>query len=144
MYNTKFVQEFAFAYCNCPLSGKPKASVWCLSVCLSHYCLTLMRLLRRIFKVTHQQAAPAANAASLRFGRSVRGSVYLFVNDCVVRASSNDLSLRGIIIIIIIKDIYIAQVRKGHKCAMSAEMAAWLRNCLYVSIAIYITNCQDS
>jgi len=31
-------------------------------------------------------------------------------------------------IIIIIKDIYIAQVRKGHKCAMST----------------YITNCQDS
>jgi len=30
------------------------------------------------------------------------------------------------IIIIIIKDIYIAQVRKGHKCAMSAEMAVWL------------------
>jgi len=29
------------------------------------------------------------------------------------------------IIIIIIKDIYIAQVRKGHKCAMSAEMAVW-------------------
>ena len=27
-----------------------------------------------------------------------------------------------------IKDIYIAQVRKSHKCAMSAEMAVWLRN----------------
>jgi len=37
-----------------------------------------------------------------------------------------------IIIIIIIKGIYIAQVRKGHKCAMSAEMAVWLRNCLYL------------
>jgi len=35
-----------------------------------------------------------------------------------------------IIIIIIIKGIYIAQVRKGHKGAMSAEMAVWLRNCL--------------
>jgi len=35
-----------------------------------------------------------------------------------------------IIIIIIIKRINIAQVRKGHKCAMSAEMAVWLRNCL--------------
>ena len=33
------------------------------------------------------------------------------------------------IIIIIIKGIYIAQVHKGHKCAMSAEMAVWLRNC---------------
>jgi len=32
--------------------------------------------------------------------------------------------------IIIIKDIHIAQVREGHKCAMSAEMAVWLRNCL--------------
>jgi len=34
------------------------------------------------------------------------------------------------IIIIIIKNIYIAQVCKGHKCAMSAEMAVRLRNCL--------------
>jgi len=39
---------------------------------------------------------------------------------------------RYIIIIIIVKGIYIAQVRKGHKCAMSAEMAVWLRNCLYL------------
>jgi len=30
------------------------------------------------------------------------------------------------------KSIYIVQVRKGHKCAMSAEMAVWLRNCLYL------------
>ena len=37
-----------------------------------------------------------------------------------------------IIIIITIKGICIAQVRKGHKCAMSAEMAVWLRNCLYL------------
>ena len=37
-----------------------------------------------------------------------------------------------VIIIIIIKGIYIAQVRKGHKCAMSAEMAVLLRNCLYL------------
>ena len=35
-------------------------------------------------------------------------------------------------IIIIIKDIYIAQVRKGHKCAVSAEMAVWLRNYLFL------------
>ena len=34
------------------------------------------------------------------------------------------------LIIIIIQGIYIAQVRKGHKCAMSAEMAVWLRDCL--------------
>jgi len=37
---------------------------------------------------------------------------------------------KPIIIIIIIKDIYITQVRKGHNCAISAEMAVWLRNCL--------------
>jgi len=30
----------------------------------------------------------------------------------------------------IIKGIYIAQVRKGHICAMSAETAVWLRKCL--------------
>ena len=42
------------------------------------------------------------------------------------------LQIDIIIIIIIIKGIYIAQVRKGHKCAMSAEMAVWLRNCLYL------------
>ena len=45
-------------------------------------------------------------------------------------------SFRGdniiIIIIIIIKGIYIAQVRNGHKYALSAEMAVWLRNCLYL------------
>ena len=48
--------------------------------------------------------------------------------------------------IIIIKAIYIAQVCKSHKCAMSAEMAVWLRRPLtvYVSIAIDITNYQDS
>ena len=34
------------------------------------------------------------------------------------------------IIIIIIKGFNIAQVRKCYKCAMSAEMAVWLRNCL--------------
>jgi len=45
-----------------------------------------------------------------------------------------------IINIIITKDINVAQVRKGHKCAMSAEMAVWLRNCL----SLYITNYQDS
>ena len=49
-----------------------------------------------------------------------------------------------IIIILIIKHIYIAQVRKGHKCAMSAEMAVWLRNCLSLCSYIYITNYQDS
>jgi len=38
-----------------------------------------------------------------------------------------------ITIIITIKDIYIAQVRKGHKCAMSAEMAVWLCNCRCIS-----------
>jgi len=38
-----------------------------------------------------------------------------------------------ITIIITIKDIYIAQVRKGRKCAMSAEMAVWLCNCLCIS-----------
>jgi len=32
-------------------------------------------------------------------------------------------------IYLFIKGIHIAQVRKGHKCAMLAEMAVWLRNC---------------
>jgi len=57
-----------------------------------------------------------------------------------LRRSSSDHSIdaaamwrrRQIIVIIIIKGIYIAQVLKGHKCAMSAEMAVWLRNCLYL------------
>jgi len=44
-------------------------------------------------------------------------------------------------IIIIIKDIYMAQVCKGHKCAMSAEMAVWLRNCpcLYSYLHNYLS-----
>jgi len=50
------------------------------------------------------------------------------------------VSNANIIIIIIIKGIYIAQVRKGHKCAISAEMAVWFLT-VYVSIAMYITNC---
>jgi len=34
---------------------------------------------------------------------------------------------------IITKDInYIAQVRKGHKCTITAEMAVWLRNCVFL------------
>ena len=47
--------------------------------------------------------------------------------------------VRIIIIIIIIKGIYIAQVRKGHKCAMSAEMAVWLRNCLGLYSCLHCT-----
>jgi len=41
-----------------------------------------------------------------------------------------------IIIIFIIEDIFIAQVHSGHKYAVSAEMAVWLRNCLcnYVTV----------
>ena len=51
----------------------------------------------------------------------------------VLRSSYNNVT-----VIIIIKDIYIAQVRKGHKCAMSAELAVWLRNCL--SLYSYLHN----
>ena len=54
---------------------------------------------------------------------------YRFIQVVLYKRSLNGCS---IIIIIIIKDIYIAHVRKGHKCAMSAEMAVWLRNCLYL------------
>ena len=46
------------------------------------------------------------------------------------------------IITIIIKDIYIAQVHKGHKCSVWAEMAVWLCNCL--CLYSYLHNCQDS
>jgi len=53
-------------------------------------------------------------------------------NGRVQSLRSPDVTNIIIIIIIIIKDIYIAQVRKGHKCAMSAEMAVWLRNSLYL------------
>ena len=49
-----------------------------------------------------------------------------------MRTALTDWLTFYIIITIIIKVIYIAQVRKGHKCAMSAEMAVWLRNCLYL------------
>jgi len=31
------------------------------------------------------------------------------------------IKVEAMLLIIIIKDIYLAQVRKGHKCAMSAE-----------------------
>ena len=32
----------------------------------------------------------------------------------------------GLLLLLFFKGIYIAQVCKGHKCAMSAEMAVWL------------------
>ena len=49
-------------------------------------------------------------------------------------------SFHSHLIIIIIKGIYIAQVRKGHKCAMSYGYVT-----VYISIAIsHITNCQDN
>ena len=51
----------------------------------------------------------------------------LYDNVSIIRQSSY---MHFISISIIIKGIYIAQVRKGHKCAVSAEMAVWLRNCL--------------
>ena len=52
----------------------------------------------------------------------------MFIIIIIIYYSQTSLS----VIIIIIKGIYIAQVRKGHKCAMSAEMVVWLRNCLYL------------
>jgi len=54
----------------------------------------------------------------------------MFIIIIIIYYSQTSLSV--IIVIITIKGIYIAQVRKGHKCAMSAEMAVWLRNCLYL------------
>jgi len=39
-----------------------------------------------------------------------------------------------IIIIFIIEDIYIAQVRNGHKCAMSAQMAV-----AYGYVTVFVT-----
>jgi len=56
----------------------------------------------------------AAERAGLRLGDKL---VSVSIRKCIV-------------IIIIIKDIYITHVRKGHECAMSTEMAVWLRNCL--------------
>jgi len=38
--------------------------------------------------------------------------------------------LNGCVYVCVCKDIYIVQDRKGHKCAVSAEMAVWLCNCL--------------
>jgi len=37
-----------------------------------------------------------------------------------------------LLLLLLFKGIYIAQVRKGHTCAMSAQMAVWLRNCSYL------------
>ena len=45
-------------------------------------------------------------------------------------------------IIIIIKDIYIAQVRKGHKICRQRWQYGYVT--VYVSIVIYITNYQES
>jgi len=61
-----------------------------------------------------------------RFGHKLNCHLYTVIHAAVY--------IRYIIIIITtIKGIYIAQVRKGHKCATSAQMAVWLSNrvCLY-------------
>ena len=61
-------------------------------------------------------------------------------------AIQNSLVHILIIIIIVIKGIYIAQVCKGHKCAMSAEMAVWLRLCLcscFVDAPYFFTRTAD-
>jgi len=55
-------------------------------------------------------------------------------NKKLISLSSPDwsASLRPIIII---KDIYIAQIREGHKCAVSAEMAVWLCNSMSLELS---------
>jgi len=57
-------------------------------------------------------------------------SVHIMIDDLGMGHRQRVKSTLTIIIIIIIKDICIAQVRKGHKCAMSAEMVVWLHNSL--------------
>ena len=87
--------------------------------------------------------AEAAAAAAVSVGADDRLLQYL---EAAPRTRSSAIAEgpRVIIIIIIIKGIYIAQVRKGHKCAMSAEMQYGYVT-VYISIAIsHITNCQDS
>ena len=88
--------------------------------------------------------AQAAAAAAVSVGADDRLLQYL---EAAPRTRSSAIAEGPrviIIIIIIIKGIYIAQVRKGHKCAMSAEMQYGYVT-VYISIAIsHITNCQDS
>jgi len=67
--------------------------------------------------------------------RDVMSTLFQLLLGCLASPSPDKRQVTRaviIIIIIIIKGIYIAQVRMGHKCAMSAEMAVWLRNCLYL------------
>jgi len=53
------------------------------------------------------------------------------------RAVWNSLPKTVLNIIITIKDIYIAQVCKGHKCAMLAEIEVLLSNCLCLYSYLY-------
>jgi len=70
---------------------------------------------------------------SLVHDRSIVIDEYVCVCVCVSVSVCKHISVTAhpvfflCIIIIIIKGIYIAQVCKCHKCAMSAQMAVWLR-----------------
>ena len=57
-------------------------------------------------------------------------NLLLVITSATSTAVPNLVQIRpqGASIIIIIKGIYIAQVRNGHICAMPAEMAVWLRS----------------
>ena len=73
-----------------------------------------------------------AKGSSHAQNRLYQSSRFDTIPACDRQPQEDSICRATIIIIIIIKGIYIAQVRKGHKCAMSAEMAVWLRNCLYL------------
>ena len=88
---------------------------------------------------THPFNSPLSSTSWVRGTRKVKPIWILLEQETVSGISiswaickSASRSRQITIIIIIIKGIYIAQVRKGHKCAMSSERAVWLRNCLYL------------
>jgi len=104
------------------------ADVWNCHLVLTHWWALHLRLATARDIGQWRGSARKTDGYFFRISecKTTRGSAIAEKAPCI-RAR-----VRVWIIIIIIKGIYIglAQVRKGHKCAMSAEMAVWLRNCL--------------
>ena len=100
--------------------------------------ITLKKLCNKVTEVRNTSWLNACNLAQKTFKNMQHGDK----NSCLIRFQFKFhyyyFFTLGRYIPEIIKNVYIAQVRKGHKCATSAEMAVWLHNNLY------ITNCQDS
>ena len=126
------------------ISDSTKLSVRPATACesaVSSRCRSMLRPVGHDVNTVHSEAVRTCQnpphlavdqnqlIGAVQNSHNTNDAVYRTVPVLVVLTTFNAFRLT-LSIIIIITDIYIAQVRKGHKCAMLAEMAVWFRNCL--------------